>query len=122
MAEIMPILARLSKTFQIENIDYSSIRPAIERAKSSIGTLVVLSKSKSADWQTELQHWKETSSEPLTGLTQDEFLAQFALPFLSAVEKNLLDRFPERYFCFVCCSCFCPQFNSYLSNREISLR
>ena len=58
--------------------------------------MVVLSKSKSADWETELQHWKETSSEPLTGLTQDEFLAQFVLPFLSAVEKNLLDRLLDK--------------------------
>ena len=96
MAETMPILAHLSKTFQIENIDYSSIRPAIERAKSSIGTLTSLSKSKTADWQIELGQWKEKSSEPLTGLDQDQFLACFALPFLSAVEKNLLERFPDQ--------------------------
>ena len=92
----MPILTHLSETFQIENIDYSSIRPAIERAKSSIGTLTSLSKSKTADWQTELEQWKEKSSEPLAGLNQDQFLACFALPFLSAVEKNLLERFPDQ--------------------------
>ena len=49
MAEVLPILTCLSKTFQIENIDYSSIRPAIERAQNSISTLTSLSKSKNSD-------------------------------------------------------------------------
>lgn len=95
MAEIMPILSRLSKTFQIENIDFSSIKPSLDRAQHSIATLKTLSESKSADWQGELVDWEKECLVAVNGHDIEHFLSKFALPFIKAVETNLSERFPD---------------------------
>jgi hypothetical protein len=59
MAEILPILSRLLKTFQYENFDYGSIKPVLARARDNITTLKCLSKNKQADWQKELLQYEQ---------------------------------------------------------------
>lgn len=95
MAEILPILSRLSKTFQIENIDFSAIKPALNRARKSIEILNTCSKAKSAEWQKELLEWENQSHVSLGSCNDVQFLDSFALPFIQAIELNLKERFPE---------------------------
>ena len=92
MAEILPILSRLSKTFQLENLNFASVKPALDRAKASLSALRLSSNSNAADWQKELSEWQQENSH-LTG--HNAFLTTFVLPFIDAVEMNLLARFPE---------------------------
>ncbi len=94
MSEILPILSRLSKTFQIENLDFGSIKPAIKRATDSIKTLKACSQSKTADWQKELFEWEQNTSS-LTGQRDDVFLSKFCLPFIQSILDNLSARFPD---------------------------
>ena len=53
IAEILPIISCLSETLQIENLDFGSIKPALERGIAALNTL---SNSGKADWQKELQN------------------------------------------------------------------
>ena len=92
MSEILPILSRLSKTFQIENLDFGSIKPALDRANKSIEILHTCSQSNSAEWQKELEH---QSGVYLNDHNDSQFLNSFVLSFIEAIQLNLKDRFPE---------------------------
>ena len=93
MSEILPILSRLLKTFQIENLDFSSIKPALKRAKDSIVTLRNVSESNVAGWQKQLSNFQLTTT--LSGHSNSSFMLTFVLPFIQAVLDNLLARFPD---------------------------
>lgn len=85
MSEILPTL---SKVFQTENLPFTSVKPAIESAKSTIHSLHSHTKSNTADWQKELR-------TALINTKPMEFYATFVKPFIEAVLGNLEDRFPE---------------------------
>ena len=93
MAEILPILTCLSKTFQFENLDFFSIKPALRIARESINVLKTHSESNSADWQQDLLEMEQNTT-PLTG-RRDNFLLTFVSPFIQAVLDNLSARFPD---------------------------
>ena len=100
MSEILPILSRLSKTFQIENLDFGSIKPALDRANKSIEILSTCSQSNSAEWQKELLEWEHQSGVYLNGHYDSQFLNSFVLSFIEAIQLNLKDRFPEHDMAF----------------------
>ena len=51
MAEVLPILTNLSETFQKENLDFGSVKPALARVEKGIATLKISSIMGNADWQ-----------------------------------------------------------------------
>ncbi len=94
MAEILPIFSRLSKIFQLENLDFSSIKPAVRRAKESISTLKHISERNLADWQKELREREQSAT--LSGCCSNStFMNTFVLPFIQAVMDNVTTRFPD---------------------------
>ena len=93
MAEVLPILSRLSKVFQTKNLPFDSVRPAVLRAKSALNSLCSSSEESDADWQHELDTYMETNS--LTSANSDDFLQKFVRPFIETILKNLHERFPE---------------------------
>lgn len=91
----MPILSRLSKTFQKENLNFGSVKPSILKATKSITNLRIQSESGKADWQNELIEWEtEFHDGSLQGRNEASFLATFVTPFIAAIQNNLSDRFP----------------------------
>ena len=97
MAEVLPILSRLSKVFQTENLPFSAVPPALRRAKTALDGLLASSQTDSADWQTDLAEWEEShNDECLRNKDPSHFCATFVIPYLQAVLKNLAGRFPEK--------------------------
>ena len=83
--------------FQIENLDFGAIKPALERVKKSITTLKSLSLIGKADWQKELTEWEHQYVDgSLSGHNEASLLAIFVQPFITAVQTNLLERFPDQ--------------------------
>jgi uncharacterized protein YsxB (DUF464 family) len=95
MSEILPVLSRLSKTFQIENLSFGSIKPALDRANRSIELLYTCSQSSLAEWQKELLEWEQKSGMILNDCNESQFLSSFVIPFIKAIQMNLKNRFPD---------------------------
>ena len=94
MSEIMPVLSRLSKTFQEKNLNFGSVKPSILKATKAITNLRIQSESGKADWQNELTEWETEFDGSLQGCNEARFLATFVAPFIAAIQNNLSDRFP----------------------------
>ena len=62
MVEVLPILTRLSKIFQTENLSFTSIKPAVTRAKSTLHGVDITSMNKTSDWQHELDTYMESNA------------------------------------------------------------
>ena len=93
MAVVLPILTRLSKVLQTENLSITSIKPAIARASSTLQGIDVTSMINSADWQHDFEMYIEANELPDGDAT--DFYQTCVKPFIEALLSNLDERFPE---------------------------
>ena len=90
MAEVLPILTRLSKVFQTENLSFTAIKPAIARANSTLQGIDITSMNSSADWQHEFDTYIELPDEDAT-----DFYQTCVKPFIEVLLNNFDEHFPE---------------------------
>ena len=97
MAEVLPVLSRLSKVFQTENLAFSAVTPALRSAVATLEGIKTCNEHGSADWQKEVAAWQEMHTElSVQSGDPDDFVESFVTPYLQALLYNLAERFPER--------------------------